>query len=144
MKKQRLLSGVFIVVIGTFAYCTTPEQKVADKKESVVDASNELEKAQSDYLEEIAAFRKDNADKFAANEKIIADFRARIASQKREAKAEYNKKISELEGKNSDFRKRLDLYNESNKEQWEAFKKDFKSDMDQLNNAINDFSINNK
>lgn len=144
MKNQKLLLGGLILVVGAIAYCSSPEQKVLNKKEDVLEANDELDKANAEYQEEIIAFRKENADKFAANERSIADFKARISAQKKEAKSDYTKKINDLENKNSDFKKRLDDYKESNKEKWEEFKIEFNSDMNELNKALNDFTTNNK
>jgi hypothetical protein len=68
------------------------------------------------------------------------EFKTRIASDKKEAKADYNKRIAELEQKNSDMKKKLDDYKADGKDKWEQFKKDFSRDMDDLGNAFKDLT----
>lgn len=54
-------------------------------------------------------------------------------------KANYDKKIAELEQKNSDIKKRMDDYKAKDKENWAAFKIEFSHDMDELGNSFSDF-----
>ena len=145
MKNQKLLlGGAILIIVGSFTQCNSSEQDVAKKMENVVDANKELDDAQTKYIEDMAAFKEENKIKIAANEKSIADFKARIAAQKLDAKSDYNKRILELETKNSDFKKRLEDYKESSKEKWDAFKTEFNSDMIELNESLRDFTIDKK
>lgn len=141
MKKITIiLSSTTFLMVAFFSSCSSPAQKVENKKDNVVEANKELEDATDDYIEDMAAFRKENADKIAANEKSIADFKARIASQKQDAKADYTKKVLELEKKNSDFKKKLEEYKETSKEKWDLFKAEFNRDMNELNASLKDFT----
>ena len=80
-------------------------------------------------------------EKIDANEKSIAEFKARIAKEKRENRAKYEKKLAGLEQKNSDMKKKLDEYKEDGKEKWTSFKNEFSHDMDELGKALKGFTV---
>jgi hypothetical protein len=142
--KKILLSGTILFVAAALSYCNNPERKIENKKENVVEANKELDEANAEYLEDMALFKKESADKIAANEKSISDFKARIAVQKQAAKSDYTQRILELERKNGDFKKKLEDYKETNKEKWNEFKAEFNRDMIELNDAIRDFTTDKK
>ena len=75
-----------------------------------MEANSDLDEANEEYLAEIEEHRKKTADKIIANEKSIAEYKARIENERNEIKADYNKKIDELEKKNSDIKKKMDDY----------------------------------
>jgi hypothetical protein len=144
MKKTIILFSSAIILTGALSTsCTSPAQKVENEKENVAEATEDLKKANDEYLEDIATFRKENADKIAENDRSIAEFKARIAAEKKEIKADYKLKIAELEKKNSDFKKKLDEYQESGKDKWYTFKLEFRRDMDELANALKDLTTKN-
>jgi F0F1-type ATP synthase membrane subunit b/b' len=120
--------------------CNTPAQKVENAQDKVTEANQDLDKANQEYLVDIENYRKETADKIAANNQSIAEFKARIENEKMEAKADYNNKITELEQKNSDMKMKLDDYKTEGKEKWEIFKTEFSHDMDELGKAFNDLT----
>ncbi len=69
----------------------------------------------------------------------IAEFKERVKTQKADAKADYEKKVEELNRKNSDLKMRLDNFKFDSKTKWEAFKFELNQDMEELGTAINDF-----
>ena len=84
------------------------------------------------------AYRKTTAEKIAANQKSITEFRERIAKEKANDKAEYNQKLTELAQKNTDLQKSLDDYKADGKDKWETFKTDFNKNLDGLGNSFKD------
>ena len=92
---------------------------------------------------EIESYRKETADKIAANDRSIAEFNSRIKEQKREAAADYKLKIAKLEQKNSDMKKQLDEYKADGKEKWGKFKTEFNHDMEELGKAFKDLTVKN-
>ena len=116
--------------------CSSPAEKVEKAEEKVIDAHDDLNKAQAEYAADIEKFRKENDEKIAANKKRIAEFDARIVHEKAEARAEYKKKIAELDQKNTDMKKRMDEYKADGKDQWEQFKAKFNEEMNDLGNAL--------
>ena len=144
MKKLILALAVFAIITGAIlTSCNTPAEKVKDAQTNVTQANKDLDAANKEYLADIENYRKETADKITANDKSIVEFKARIEHEKKATKAEYNKKLTELEQKNSDLKKKLDDYKSDGKEKWETFKAEFSHDMDELGKAFKDLTVNN-
>src|ERR1035437_8136358 len=83
------------------------ENNLQDAKNNVVDARQDLNKAKMDSVNEYQKFKKESDEKITAHEKSIAEFKAKIADEKKENRAVYEKKLAKLEQKNSDMKKKL-------------------------------------
>jgi phosphoenolpyruvate-protein kinase (PTS system EI component) len=137
MKKSILtLATITCLASGLLTSCNTPAEKVADAQNTVDAANQDLDQANREYLADVETYRKEASEKIAANEKSIAEFNARMANEKSEAKAAYQEKINAIEQKNSDMKKKMDEYKAEGKDQWEKFKLEFSRDMDELGNAF--------
>ncbi|MBK7408934.1 MAG: hypothetical protein IPJ40_13250 [Saprospirales bacterium] len=55
----------------------------------------------------------------------------------------YAQRIETLEQKNRDLRTKMANY-EQNQSDWESFKREFNHDMDELGQALKDFTVDNK
>jgi dynactin complex subunit len=124
---------ISVMLIGCFENSEKSKQEIRDNIEE-----NEA------YKLELDEYRFRIAEQITTNENSIIAFRSRIASQKKEARADYEKKINDLNNKNTDLKMRLDAFNADNKESWELFKVEFGRDMDELGNALRDFTINSQ
>lgn len=145
MKKSILkLTAILFTTSVIFAGCNTPAEKVELAKENVVDAKEELSKANEAYLEDVEIYRIETMEKININNQSIADFNMRIESKKKEAKANYKEKIAELDTKNSDMKKKMEDYKADSKENWESYKTEFNHDMEELGKALKDLTVNNK
>jgi len=143
--KEILIMAVLSVMTGAIlTSCNSSAQRVENAEDNVEAANKELDDANKAYLADMENYRKETADKIAANEESIAAFKARIANEKKDARANYEKQIAELEQKNTDMKKTLDDYKAEGKEQWELFKMDFNRNMDKLGQAFKDFTNNHK
>lgn len=131
------------VMMGTFG-CQTNSEKVTPAKSEAaeIDTTN-LNLTQEEYLLDVEKYKKETNTKISANEQSIKEFKARIASNKKDAKANYDKKINDLEQKNTDMKRKLDEYKIEGKEHWNSFKEEFNHDMDELGNALKDLTVNN-
>jgi hypothetical protein len=144
MKKTIIKAGLFsCITMALVLSCNSPAEELEIAQNNLKQAGTELIKANEEYLEDIAQYRKETADKIAANGKSIADFKLRIANEKKSAKADYTKKIAELEQKNTDSKKKMDDYKAEGLASWKKFKSEFGHDMDALGKAFKDFGINN-
>lgn len=140
MKKIYIVSAFFL---ATLAACNSSADKVEDAQTDVVEANKELDEANIEYMADMEKYRAETAEKVAANEVIIKDFNARIASRKQDAQADYKQKIAELELKNTDLKKKIDNYKQDGKENWEKFKIEFNRDMEELGKAFEDLAVQN-
>ena len=146
MKKSILILAVSMFItdaILTGCGNPSPEQKVENAQNNVTEANKQLDKANQEYLADMDNYRKETDAKVAANDKIIADLKARIDMQKKEAQDEYKKKIDELEQKNAEMKKKIGDYKAEGKEKWEQFKAECNHDMDGLSKAFNDLTVKN-
>ena len=141
MKKSFLILGVLGLIANTLIVsCDSPAQKVENAQENVDASNKQLDQANMDYQKDMDEYRIKTADKIAANDKSLADFRARIKDQKADAKADYEKKLAGLEKKNSDIKKQMDDYKADGKDKWESFKTDFNHSMEDFGNSLKDLT----
>ncbi|MES2587329.1 MAG: hypothetical protein V4622_00030 [Bacteroidota bacterium] len=136
MKKPLLTLAVVAGLIASISSCETSAKKVENAQENLEESEDKLDEANQEYVAEIEEYRKETADRIEANNKSIAEFNARIDNEKMEAKADYRKRVLELEQKNSDLKKTMDDYKAQGKENWEEFKTEFSDDMNDLGEAI--------
>jgi hypothetical protein len=144
MKKSRVTLTALLLVVGAIAIsCNTPSEKVAIAKSNVLKANDALDRANEEYVADIERYRQETADKVAANQKSIEEFNARIENDKKEARADYKKKIAGLEQKNTDMKKRMDDYKADGKNNWDKFKTEFNHDMDEIGKSLKDLTVEN-
>jgi len=144
MKKTLFTLLTHSILLGfLFTSCGMPSKKSEEAKENEIKSSEEQERLDREYLIEYDAYKHEAADKIAANEQSVIDFKARIKDQKQEARDDYNRKIEALEQKNSDMKKKLEDYKADGKDKWASFKNEFNRDMDELGKAFHDLSVDN-
>ena len=142
MKNKLSTIAIASILVGSIlSSCQSTEKKVEDAKENVVEAKQELNQIVKDS---IIQFRTESQAKIAEHEKSIADFRTRIAKDKKANREKYEAKLAELEQKNTDMKKRLDEYKEESQDQWNSFKVGFNKDMDALTEAFKDLGTKDK
>jgi len=153
MKKLILAVAAITIMAGSFslAFGQAPDKKATKARENlqeankdVVNAKKDLKEAKKDSVSEYDKFRKDSEVKIKNNEKSIAEFKAKIAKQKKDLKAKNEKKLAVLEDKNNILKAKLDTYNkEESKDKWNKFKKEFTHDMNELGKAFKDLTVKN-
>lgn len=138
MKKVFLLF-VSVLITGTmFMSCQTSSEKVDQAKENVIQAEQELHKAIRDS---IVQFRKESQQEISAYEQSIADLKAKIATEKKDVKETYEKKLAELELKSELLKIKLTDFKDDETDKWESFREEFRNDMDDLGLAIKNFTV---
>lgn len=151
MKKILFTLAVTFFTVGSiFTGCNSPSQKlenaeenVIDAKKAVIDARSELNQAYQDSITEYQLFKIESENRIIANEKSIEELRAKIGNASKENKALYETKLAELQKRNTDLKVKLADYKEDGTDKWQAFKLEFKSDMDELGKAFSGFTVNN-
>jgi uncharacterized protein involved in exopolysaccharide biosynthesis len=153
MKKTISTLFISLLMTGTILTSCQPsskkvenaENKLEAAKDNVSDARQDLRKAKQDSITEYKEFKKESEVKISANEKSIAEFKAKIANEKKEDKAKYEKELAVLEQKNNDMKKKLkDYKKDERQDKWTSFKTEFNHDMDELGNALKDLTTDNK
>ncbi|HXU26479.1 MAG TPA: hypothetical protein VN698_04545 [Bacteroidia bacterium] len=139
-KKILKTAGLAFIVGAILTGCETSAEKVAKAEINLNQANKDLNEAQEEYVADIENYRKETDEKIAKNEKSMAEFEARIANEKKEAKDDYNKKIIALQQKNTDLKKRMDDYKADGKDKWELFKTGFTRDMNEIKESLRDLT----
>lgn len=116
--------------------CSTPAEKVTKAENNVIEAEAALELTQEQYLQDMEDFKRVNNERIAANDQTIAEFNARVAGQKAEAKEDYRKKIADLEAKNADMKSKIADFKAESQAGWAQFKADFNAEMDALGESF--------
>jgi len=144
MKSFKFILSTLVLFAGIgLISCSSSAEKVENAETKVIEANENLVDANAEYQADVEKFKTETALKIEENTKSIADFNARIASDKKAAKAEYKEKIAVLELKNTDMKKKIADYKADGKDGWAKFKEEFNHDMDELGNALKDFTIKN-
>jgi hypothetical protein len=133
-----------LAVITTVSCKSDSSEKLKDAEIEVAEANKNLTLAQEEYQKELKKYKIEAQERISKNEQSIKEFKVRIESNKKEAKADYDKKIIALEQKNSDMKRDLDLYKLESKEQWDAFKVEFNQDMNEIGDALKNLTIDSK
>lgn len=144
MKKAWLVLAAIAFSSGiAIISCNSPAQEVENAEINVVEANNDLDKANAAYLADMETYRLETAKRIKANDESIIELNAKIAHDKKAIKAEHQKKVADLEQKNRKMKQRMDDYKAEGKEKWEIFKAEFNHDMEELGKAFKDITVKN-
>jgi hypothetical protein len=145
MKKSILSIITFTIFTVILTSCTSqPDSSKVDKAaKEVQDAKEKLDKANTEYAEEVKNYRLDVQQKIDANKQLVSDLKNEKALVKKEDAAARNAKIDAIEKRNEELEVRMTNYNNENKENWESFKREFNNDMSELGKAFKDLGTDN-
>ena len=150
MKKLVLSLAVVAFLAGTVStsFAQVPDKQsvkarenLKEEKKDVVVAKQDLKVAQKDSISEYQKLTKESEIKFKNNEKSIADLRASITKSNSKDQATDQKKVSQLELRNNDLKKKLADYKVEGQIKFATFKSEFNKDLDQLAKELKDFKI---
>lgn len=157
MKKFILILSLAVVISVAFftitflSGCYSREKKLEnaddrlqEAKMEVLNAEEALEETISDSISNYQQFKMDAEQNILAYEKSIAELKLKIAGTRIENRAEYEKKLAELEQKNTKLRHKLSDYKEDEQAKWASFRAEFVRDLDELGQALKDFTVKNK
>jgi hypothetical protein len=144
MKKllKKTLSIIFIGTIITTS-CNSPAKKVEKAQENLEVAEIEYTQAYKDSVDEFMLFRNTMESRIESNEVVINKYKIDMKENNSKAKSKDQKIIDDLEQKNINMRKRIEEYNKTGREEWDAFKKEFNYDMDELGKSLKNLTIRN-
>lgn len=146
-----IIASTFLA--GTFLTgCQSSAEKVDDAQSKVVDAKQDLKEVQrkaaedaqkAANAEEWRIFKAESEVKIKANETRIAELKDKMRTSGKTLGALYAENINALEQKNKAMQVRMDAYDKGQSD-WASFKREFNHDMDELGQALKDFTVNNK
>lgn len=124
--------------------CNDRPQNVENAETSVIEAERDLEVAKAEANAEVRIYRQEMNNAIVENNRIIANIKEQISSEDGDTKAAYKEKIAEVEKLNHELKQKLDNYNHTNRENWNTFRDDFSSNMENLENSLDDFFTGRK
>lgn len=139
MKKILFTLAIAALFAGTqLTGCRSSAKKVEVAQDNVDKANLELDQAVKDSIQQ---FRTVSEVKITRYEKGIAEFKSKIAKEKIENRAKYEKTLAKLEKRNSELKMKLNEYKYEEQAKWEIFKADYNRDMDELGKSFDDLTI---
>ncbi|MDD4309761.1 MAG: hypothetical protein PHO32_05230 [Candidatus Cloacimonetes bacterium] len=145
--KTILFIGIVLIMLIMLSGCNKKaDQKVDDAQENMVEAEQDLKEAtaESEAVKTWQEYKDQANARMAANDKIIADYKADMVGTNGKLKAAYNKEIESLEKSNKELRSKLNNFKDDGKNSWEKFKAELDGDMDKLGSALKGFVVNSK
>ena len=154
MKKAISILAISIFIAGTVSVGCQSTDKKADvteenNQEVQKDAMNaEYDAAVQEQKAANAGEWQDFKDKtnaaIEANEIRIAELKVKMKHTEKSIDATYSKNIEILEQRNKDLKVRMDNFKNDAKSDWESFKRELDHDVNELDQALKDFRVNNK
>lgn len=150
MKKVIYSLVLVSLFFGGLSSCKSNAEKHEDALEEVQEANQELNEVEEDQANaeankiEWEAFKQDVNAKISKNEERIDELNADIKKQGNKLDATYQRNVDELHKKNENLKAKLNDWETNKKTDWESFKREFNSDMSDLGNALQNFTLNNK
>ncbi len=130
--------AIFTLFIAT-GCSNSPEKEteaLQDAKENVVDAKADLVEAKKDSADEYNKYKTVVLYTLTDNENKIKALKEERKSESAKARATYLKELGELEKKNAELKSKMNQYQDGPKDKWEAFKKGFNQEVDELGKSI--------
>lgn len=140
MKKTFFTIAVASIISSMiFIGCETSAQKVTNAEQEVADAQAKLKQAHLDSTAEYEKSKIEWARQTAENDQLLANYRAKIATEKKEAREKHEAQLAELEKRNNDLKLKINEYKEDGKSSWSDFKAGFMSVVDEFNQDMTAF-----
>lgn len=153
MKKSILSMVVVALMTGTIStsYGQNRDQKPYSERENVREVNRNKADSKQNYQDdqkksafEFQNFRKECQGKIRNNEKRISALKVKFSKFNSREKSEYRRNLQSLERKNDKLKRKLSNYNEKQQDKWMSFKRDFNHDLDEVSDALKDFSMDHR
>jgi chromosome segregation ATPase len=153
MKKSLFKIAAVAVLATTFmTSCQDSTKKEAEARKDVEEARTDLNEAKTELAnarkaateEEWQSFKASTNATIDQNEKRIVELRSQMKKTGQSMDDEYAKRINELEARNREIKQKVDAYKNRASDDWETFKEEYNSDMDDLGRSLNNFTVDNK
>lgn len=145
MKKSIIVLAVASVIAGNaILSCKSNTEKESDAKENldgVTEAINNDSISKANDAE-WQRYKSEAITTITANEMRIAELKKAINKPGTTFDKTYVKSIVSLEDKNASLKVKITNY-ENNQTDWDSFKREFNSDMNELGTAINNVTTKN-
>lgn len=148
MKKNLYLYSTLIAL--AFG-CKSPNEQAEEAKDDLKDAQQEQAEAQSEYDATQASDTSDYAKLKAGTKKIIADnerriaeFKVKLASENAESRKKLQTQIDTLEARNERLSEQIDSYKAEGEAKWKSFRSRIEKSVDDIERDIDNYKNKNE
>jgi hypothetical protein len=142
MKKSILTFGLSIVMVGAIVTSCQSSVKKEDKtSDKTQNTESDSVKVQQDTTSMYQKFINESEVRINTNEKSLAEIKAKIATEKKDQKAGYEKKLAQLEQKNQALKTKIIDNKDKQVSNWDNTQLEFRKDLEELGTAIADFFV---
>lgn len=140
IKSKLILGALAVTALVAVSSCTSAADKVIKAEQDVIDANAALDKANQEYLEDIAEYREATADDITYNDSLIVSLKSKSKVSGKNSDPYYDEEIAKLEKRNAEMKKKMDDYEGDGPDNWTKFKEEFATDMQELGSSIRDLA----
>ena len=116
-----------------------------DAQTSVIEAERDLDIAQTEVEADLKKYRLEQEEQMVEHNRTISDIKQQINNESdAEEKVRLERDLAEHEAKQRELKRELDNYRVSGRDNWDNFKDDFSSRMDDLGNSLDNFFSNTR
>jgi len=153
MKKSFLkIAGASLIAALFITSCQDSTKKEAEARADVEEARTDLNDAKTELAnarkaateQEWQSFKESTNATIDQNEKRINELKAKMNKTGQSMDEQYAKRINELEEKNREIKDKVNTYKNNASDDWQAFKKEYNSDMDDLGRSLKNFTVDDK
>ncbi len=133
---------ILLMTTGLMAFAQENSEAAKARKE-LKEAQADLREAKIDSAADYRKFREEAERIILDNQYKIKVLKEQKASENKETKEKYDKKVLALQVKNDAWRKRITTSDKTKSSKWSAFKREFNHDMEELGKAFKDIAVDN-
>lgn len=116
--------------------CDSDTDTTNETQEGIAETEQRMNEGQEDLQEEYNTFREGANDQIQANEERINELKQEMENAEGDVRQRNQERINELEQKNDSLQTELEGYQIDTQEDWESFKEDFNSTLNEVGNSI--------
>ncbi|HRM45528.1 MAG TPA: hypothetical protein PLD64_03805 [Flavobacterium sp.] len=140
-----IASTVLVGCQGSTKKEEAAKDKIEEARDELDDAKEELSEARVAATEaEWKTFKESTNATIAQNEIRITELKAKMKKTGKTIDDEYAKRIKELEEKNKEIKLKVESYKNDANSDWKSFKEEYNHDMDELGQALKNFTVDKK
>lgn len=153
MKKSILKVHVIACIAASVLLSCKPETKEVKEAQEKVEVARDNVQMANDTLsiakraatkQEWQAFKNSGDSIVRINDLRIAVLKLKIKNTGNKIDSDYQKNLYILEVRNKNLKAKMDAYKNGMSDDWQAFKREFKHDTDEMGQALKDLTVDNK
>lgn len=134
---------IAIAVLSNACDSAEPVERIEKRDSDTIKVTQQPDSQRAANDKEWLQYKSEIEVRIKTNEVRIAQLKDKKANPGTKMDAYYTERIDALTQKNIDLKNRINNY-DKNRSDWEAFKREFSHDMDDLGESLKNFAVDNK